>query len=59
MFLLFIHLKILLTFIFDKSRFNDKWLGIDLNKFSISPPPVICAAALIRFFLVNFKISLE
>ncbi len=30
-----------------------------LSKFSIRPPPVICAADEIRFFLVKFKISSE
>ena len=39
--------------------FKVKFSGIDLNKFSINPPPVICAAALIIFLLLNFKISFE
>ena len=39
--------------------FKDKFSGIDLNKFSIKPPPVICAAEFIRFLLANFKISSE
>ena len=39
--------------------FIDKFSGIDLIKFSIKPPPVICAAELIKFFSQSFKISLE
>ena len=36
-----IHLNISRILIFDKSIFNVSELGIDLNKFSIKPPPVI------------------
>ena len=43
----------------DKSIFKFKSSGIDLSKFSISPPPVIWAADEIRFFLVKLKISSE
>ena len=57
MFLLFNHLKIFLVLIFDRLMFSVKFSGTDLNKFSIKPPPVICAAALIRFLSINFKIS--
>ena len=59
MFLLFNHLNIFFILIFERSMFKVKFFGIDRNKFSIKPPPVICAAELIRFLLVNFKISLE
>ena len=47
------------VFIFDKSIFNVKFLGTDLINSQSKPPPVICAAALIRFlqliliFLLN------
>ena len=58
-FLLFSHLKIFKVLIFDKSKFKVSFVGIERSKFSISPPPVICAAELIKFLLVNFKISLE
>ena len=47
------------TFIFDKSICKEKLSGIDLNKFSIRPPPVICAEAFMYFFVTNFRISLE
>ena len=47
--LLLIHLNIFFTFILDKSISTEKLLGTDLNKFSSKPPPVICAAAFIRF----------
>ena len=47
MFLLFNHLKILGIFILDKSIFKDKFSGIDLSKFSIKPPPVMCVNDLI------------
>ena len=57
MFLVFNHLKILVVLIFDKLILRVKLSGTDLNKFSIKPPPVIWAAALIKFLLVNFKIS--
>ena len=39
--------------------FKVKFLGIDLNKFSINPPPVICAAEFIKFFPANLRISFE
>ena len=56
-FFVFNHLKIFNTLIFARSIFKVKFCGIDLSKFSINPPPVIWAAALIRFLFVNFKIS--
>ena len=56
--LFFIHLKILLILIFDRSMLMDNLFDTDLIKFSNKPPPVICAAACIRFFSVSFKISL-
>ena len=54
----FIHLKIFFTLIFDKSIFIDKSFGTDLSIFSTNPPPVICAAELIKFFFVKAIISL-
>ena len=51
------HLKILSILILDRSMFKVKPFGTDLNKFSIKPPPVICAAELIKFLCDNFKIS--
>ena len=57
--LFLIHLNILLVLIFDKSIFKVKPSGIDLRRFSTSPPPVMCAAELIRFFFVKFNISEE
>ena len=45
--------------ILDRSMFKVKFSGIDLSRFSIRPPPVICAAELIRLFLVKFNISDE
>ena len=57
--LVFSHLNILVILIFERLIFKVKFFGIDLNKFSTNPPPVICAAAFIKFLLVNFKISLE
>ena len=56
-FLLFNHLKIFIILIFERSIFKVRFSGTDLNKFSINPPPVICAAEFMRFFFVNFKIS--
>ena len=56
-FLLFNHLNILGILIFEKSKFKSNLSGTDLIRFSIKPPPVICAAALIRFLLANFKTS--
>ena len=53
-----IHLNIFFVLIFDKSIFIDKFSGTDLERFSTKPPPVMWAAALINFLLVNFKISL-
>ena len=44
-FLFFIHLKIFFILIFDRSIFKVRSLGIDLNKFSMRPPPVIWAEA--------------
>ena len=38
--------------------FNVKFSGIDLNRFSINPPPVIWAADFIRLFFDNLIISL-
>ena len=38
-----IHLNILITLILDKSKFKVNPFGNDLNKFSIRPPPVMCA----------------
>ena len=58
-FLLLIHLKMLFILIFDKSISIEYLSGTDRNKFSINPPPVICAEALINFLSTNFKISLE
>ena len=58
-FLLFSHLNILVTLIFERSIFRVKLSGIDLNRFSTKPPPVMCAEAFIRLFFVNFKTSLE
>ncbi len=58
-FLLLSHLKILPTFIFDKSIFIDNLSGTYLIKFSIKPPPVIWAAELIKFLLTNLRISFE
>ena len=59
MFLLFNHLKIFGIFIFERSIFNVYRFGIDLNKFSIKPPPVICAAAFKRFLFAHSIISFE
>ena len=55
----FNHLKMLVIFILERSIFKDKSSGVDLNKFSTKPPPVIWAAALIKFLSVSFKISLQ
>ena len=53
-----INLKIFFVLILDKSIFNVRLSGIDIKRLSINPPPVICAALLIKFFFVKFKISL-
>ena len=42
--LFLIHLKIFKILILDRSISTDRLSGIDLIKFSINPPPVICAA---------------
>ena len=57
MFLVLSHLKILRTFIFDKSILTVKLSGTDLVIFSNIPPPVIFADELIRSFFTKFKIS--
>ena len=46
------------TFTPDKSIFIERFLGTDLSKFSIKPPPVMWAAELIKLFLAKFNISL-
>ena len=58
-FLLFNHLKILFTLIFDKSKFKVRFLGMDLNRFSTKPPPVIWAEEFINPSSDNLIISLE
>ena len=57
--LLLSHLKILEILILLRLMFKVKLLGIDLNKFSINPPPVICAAEFIKFLSANLRISFE
>ena len=59
MFLFFNHLNILLILILDRSIFIENLSGIDLDRFSISPPPVIWAAEFINPLSTNFKISLS
>ena len=51
----FNHLNIFIIFILERFKFKDKFAGIDLIKFSIKPPPVICAAAFINSLSTNLK----
>ena len=45
--------------ILERSMSTERFSGTDLNKFSIRPPPVICAAEFIKSLLAIFKISLH
>ena len=47
-FLLFSHLKMFIILILERSMSTERFSGTDLNKFSIRPPPVICALSLLN-----------